>query len=430
VSQQPGFIELVDTEILATSGHGKVVRAPGYAILEDRNVETGDAALAQAWLYPQRSFNQFWRQLTLAPLPANHRQARHFADLAFAQLKALHRELDAPEEVVFILPGSFSKDQLSILLGLANALPVQTVAMVDSAVASASLCASQGDILHLDLHLHQAVISHLKADDNIVRITVDTIPDVGLTSFHRIWAQWIADQFINHYRYDPLHLAETEQQLYNLLPDWLSAIARHGQHTAELATENGNFQVNLTRSELLSLVRAKSQRLQQALDKFPASSQRLASYRLNKLPGLAPLLGLTVLDEYQSIAGCQASLPSYSGQGTVPYVTELPAQPSATSRTPSTGNDRDPASASHVLFRDRAYAIGDGLGISVTDTGLDISRNRHADLWLAFTGQRLQARAQVPMEGLIPDHADNLKAGDSLRLRDEELRLIEVKAEP
>src|SRR5690606_14221904 len=103
----PAIIELVDSEILATANHGEQLSAPGYALLEKSGIATGASAFDQAWLYPQRSFNQFWHQLNLAPLPVSSAYARHFADLAFAQLSQIHRELGQPAEVLFALPGSF-----------------------------------------------------------------------------------------------------------------------------------------------------------------------------------------------------------------------------------------------------------------------------------------------------------------------------------
>ncbi|MFA5679082.1 MAG: hypothetical protein WC953_11870, partial [Pseudomonas sp.] len=295
------LIELIDTEILAVRGEGALLRTPGYALLEDGGIETGAAALAKAWLYPQRSFNQFWRQLTLAPLPANHRHARHYADLAFAQLRQIHADLGAPAQMLFALPGNFSRDQLSILLGLANALPATTLGMVDSAVAAASTLAHSGDLVHLDMQLHQTVITHLRADEQVSRVAVEVVPDSGLKAFHGAWAQYIADQFIQQYRYDPLHQARDEQQLHDRLPGWLDALAHGDQVSAELATGRGNFRLTLSPGALAAQTAERVNRLRQALDKFPPQALRVASYRLERLPGLGEALGIQVLKEQQTL---------------------------------------------------------------------------------------------------------------------------------
>src|SRR5690606_24786455 len=248
----PPSIEVVDGDILARGASGGLLRAPGVALLESKGIATGDDAFRQAWLFPQRSYTQFWHQLNLAPLPAGNQYARHFADLAYAQLHHLHRALGAPGEVLFAIPGSFSRDQLAILLGLANALPVKTLGLVDAAVAAASGIGDyRGELLHLDIQLHQAVITRLRAGDTISRESVEILADAGLKHFHGGWAQYIANLFIREYRYDPLHTAEGEQQLFTKPPGWLDQLASRPETTVELDTPRGAFRLSLQRSGLV-----------------------------------------------------------------------------------------------------------------------------------------------------------------------------------
>jgi len=419
------LIELVDTEILAVRGEGPLLRAPGYALLEDGGIETGAAALAKAWLYPQRSFNQFWRQLTLAPLPASHRHARHYADLAFAQLRQIHTDLGAPDQMLFALPGNFSRDQLSILLGLANALPATTLGMVDTAVAAASSLAHAGDVLHLDIQLHQTVVTHLRVDDQVKRVAVEILPDTGVKAFHNAWAQYIADQFIQQYRYDPLHQARDEQQLHDRLPSWLEALTHDDQVSAELATGRGDFHLMLTRSALAAHTAERVSRLRQALDKFPRGALRVASYRLERLPGVGEALGLQMLKEQQTLDGCRALLPLLASQGSVSFVTELPRRVEAPGRPSDVAaTTRAP---SHLLLRGCAYAIREGIGVARVGGEFAVTRNRQEALVWLDPSLRLESMPGATVD--IKSAGDRLTTGDRFSLDGEPLSLIEVRTE-
>src|SRR5690606_39001923 len=126
----------------------------------------------------------------------------------------------------------------------------------------------------------------LRVDDQVKRVAVEILPDTGVKAFHNAWAQYIADQFIQQYRYDPLHQARDEQQLHDRLPSWLEALTHDDQVRAELATGRGDFHLMLTRSALAAHTAERVSRLRQALDKFPRGALRVASYRLERLPGV------------------------------------------------------------------------------------------------------------------------------------------------
>jgi len=420
------IIELVDSEILARGVAGQWLRSPGYALLDTNGVTTGDKALEQAWLYPQRSFNQYWHQLNLSPLPAGNQFARHYADLAYAQLHQLHQQLGAPGEILFAIPGSFSRDQLAILLGLANALPVKTLGLIDTAVAAtAALGDYHGELLHLDIHLHQAVITRLRADHHITRESVDVIPDAGLKHFYGGWAQYIANLFIREYRYDPLHTADGEQQLYSRLPGWLATLAGQAETTIELSTPRGAFRLNLQRNGLLESSLPRITRMRQALADFDAAGQLVASYRLGKLPGLAAQINARILGEQQVIATCQDFLQDFdSNPDSVDFITHLPRRgaPSSTAAAAA-----PPARPTHLLYGHRAWPLGDGLGIEITASGPLISRDPGAPLRIDTGAGRVRATNRR-YDIIVSGNLNDLRPGDLIRVDGHELRLIEVSA--
>ncbi|KJS03904.1 MAG: hypothetical protein VR73_16180 [Gammaproteobacteria bacterium BRH_c0] len=423
---QPAIIELVDSEILATASDGEQLSSPGYALLEKSGIATGASAFDQAWLYPQRSFNQFWHQLNLAPLPVSSAYARHFADLAFAQLSHIHRELGQPAEVLFALPGSFSRDQLSILLGLANALQIKTLGLVDSAVAAASTLEDlSGELLHVDIQLHQAVITRLSATDSITRLGVEIVPDAGLKAFHSAWAQQIANQFIHEYRYDPLHTAQGEQQLFSKLPVWLRQLATSSETAVELQTPRGNFRLNLQRSALLDSSSARWGKLRELLTRMGSNSPVIASYRLHALAGIDAQLNARILDRQQVIGACRTALPQLAAQGNqLEFVTRLARRQSAHTTPPSKA-DNTTTAATHLLYGHSAVPVATGLAIDIDGPALGLHRGASGKLLLEVRNQQLVLtgeRQDVKVEG----NPDDLRAGDRLVINGVTLTLIQA----
>ena len=428
-------IELVDSEILACGADGRLLREPGFALLGSGGIDTGEAAFNQAWLHPQRSFNQFWQRLSLAPLAGGNRFARHYADLAYAQLSQLHRQLGAPAEMLFAIPGSFSRDQLAILLGLANALPIKTLGLVDAAVAAAStldgiaLDNSEEELLYLDIQLHQAVLTRLSGGAQVARQTVEVLPDAGLHHFYSSWAQYIANLFIREYRYDPLHTAAGEQQLFSKLPGILSALASSPETLLELTTPQGDFRLSLQRGALLESSLPRIARLRELISRLGVKGPLVASHRLGKLPGLAALLDARLLDERQAIDACRRAAAAIHGEGDggVDFITSLPRQttggtavhfPSTTALPPPT----------HLLHGHLAWPLRGELGIEIGDGGVLASRDPQAPLLIRTAGGRTwleHSRYDVVVEG----DRDNLRSGDLIRVADCELRLIEAAAE-
>ena len=64
-------------------------------------------------------------------------------------------------EVLLAVPGSFSADQLSLILGIAKACKMPVVGMVDAAVAASAHGFPGARLLHLDLLLHRVVLTEM-----------------------------------------------------------------------------------------------------------------------------------------------------------------------------------------------------------------------------------------------------------------------------
>ncbi|MEJ2759969.1 MAG: hypothetical protein P8126_00120, partial [Gammaproteobacteria bacterium] len=211
-------IELNDSEIRVSRDTEIILRTPGYAVLRSDDLVLGEQAERVAHLNPRQTNNRYWSNLNQNALSILSPQARHNADLAYRHLLAIHEQAGKPEEVIFSVPGSYSKEQLSLLLGIVESCPFTAVGLVDSAVAAAAAVAGAGRCVHLDIHLHHTVVTYLEISDTVSRMAVYIVEDCGVTDIHDTCASLIADLFIQQSRFDPQHHGETEQALYDSIP--------------------------------------------------------------------------------------------------------------------------------------------------------------------------------------------------------------------
>ena len=264
-------IELSDADIKVATAGEIVLHSPGYALVKDTQIEVGEAAYNQARLHPRRAHNQFWHRLSLDPLTHPTPYYRHHADLVHAHLKHIAEQLEDSAEAVFAVPGSYSKEQLSLLLGVVQESPLTAVGLVDMAAAVASVYPLHQTAFYLDIFLHEAVVSRLDVGDQINRSKVIPVKGVGLAKLYDRWVQLVADVFIEQCRFDPLHSAVTEQALYRKLPLWLAAIeqeqdARRGPAVAGPGHDVEGIELGLGRLDLAEHAKrqqGEAQQLQQ-----------------------------------------------------------------------------------------------------------------------------------------------------------------------
>jgi len=369
------IIELNDSGILchAPDRAEATPTSPGYALLQNQGVITGQQALQQAWLQPQQSFNQYWYQLSLSPLSISNQHARHHADLAYAQLQQLYTDAGQPQQMIFAMPSNTTAEHLGILLGLVKASPFNAAGLVDAAVAAASLCGLKGKLLHADIQLHTTVLSELHSAEQVQRQTASQYPDIPLKAIHDTWAQFIADRFIREYRYDPLHTAAGEQQLHDRLPGWIAQLNTETEIETELSAPQGDFRLRIQRSEFIAANQRRWQRLVEALASTPYDSL-LLSHRLASLPGVLDSLeaaghdNIVTLAADATIAACLAQGDSIAtavdktkGDAQLSFITALPALSSLATKQRSSGIAPQQATATHLLHGHRAYALAQGL---------------------------------------------------------------------
>ncbi len=243
------LLELSDHGLRLSSPQGIIAVTPGFASVDGDTVLYGDKASARYRLHPRESFNRFWHQLTLEPLPSPNPHFRHQADIAYGQLSELMGSLAADSDLVLSLPGHYSREQIAVLLGLMAHCPASTVGLVDQGVLAGAAAQQSPLAVILEMQLHQAVLTSLQMHDNCVtRTRIQQIPGSGLLALHDAWQSMITDAFIRQCRFDPRHTAITEQFIHDHLQDWILAALSHNEVNLEINHKGTLYQATVLRS--------------------------------------------------------------------------------------------------------------------------------------------------------------------------------------
>ncbi len=259
-------IEINDASVLYAVDGVVEQSGPGYALLSVEPPVIGDAALRVARVQPLNVNNRFWDDLEERAMLGRMAAGRSHADLAYLQLAEVWSNLrDRARSVRCVVPPTLKSSQLALFLGMAREAGMPVEGFVDSAVAAASTWSGSGRFLHVELHLHKAIVTAVAVGEGVRRERSEVIPSTGWLGFLESWMRMIAREFVTETRFDPLHQAATEQQLFERLPALLDALAVSDVvaievpfgsevHTLNLAREHFVHEADALYSDLLMRV--------------------------------------------------------------------------------------------------------------------------------------------------------------------------------
>ncbi len=356
-------IELNDIGVFTTVDAGLYAESPGYALFNGEEVVVGKAAQAAARLHPRQINNRFWQQLGLNPLPEQTPSVRHHADLAYRHLQHVHQLASAPERIIFAVPASFERDQLAVLLGITQQCPFDAVGLVDLAVAAAAGMDIPGSGVHIDMQLHQAVVTAFNAaEGSVARSGERIVEGAGILALHNQFAHLIADAFIQQCRFDPLHDAHSEQILYDALPEWLQQAAQLQESVFAIPQGDTVHKAKLSRTALLGPVQQLQQRIQTGIDELTNSAEcTLVTQSLMLLPGFYELVqnGIAIPQGTVAAACWQHAELISSKEASLPFITRLPAtiKRQASSQPIPQAESQTQLPVTHILLDSTAYAV-------------------------------------------------------------------------
>ena len=274
------MIAIIDLNDVALSlwFQDETLHSPGYVLFDGASYRFGTPAMRTSRRTPKAVNTRFWSQLTTQPLAPTLGTARHAADLAHSHLAELHSTGGKPEHVMLAAPGSMTREQLSLLLGIVEHLPFAVSGLIHRSGALA--CASRLERgFHIELQLHQTLITGFETREGILHtLTSQSLPGQGLLAIQDRLATSISALFVNQTRFDPLRSADTEQALYDALPALLSDLQKHSEAHLAIA----GYEARVTRDDLSLAGKALAKQLAQLL---PHDWPVLLEAPLGLLPG-------------------------------------------------------------------------------------------------------------------------------------------------
>jgi hypothetical protein len=378
-------LELSDAGILVSTGRPPrlieidqgSLESAGFALPDKARLITGREAEAGARLHPRQLMNRFWDQLSTDPVEAPTPAARNQAEAACAHLERIwERARHFGQEMVIAVPGYYRRDQLGLILGMAQELGAAVRGFVSLPVAAADPHPA-GLRLHLDIHLHRFEVSVLRTGEEVVLVETATAAEKGLEILRRVWAEAAAAEFVRTTRFDPFHRAESEQALYDRLAVALEALQQTPEAVMEIAAGRSMYRISLTRERLL---RKAAPVYDEHLALLNTVLERHAeagavptfqiTHRLARLPGFVERLQQAASGKVRVLPPGAAALAlqglwrtldtGQNGAGAV-FFTRRPRPAPAAGRpvTPPAADRRGPEPApTHLLHGSLAYPIG------------------------------------------------------------------------
>ena len=308
-------IDINDANLIIADESGVLAAEPGYALVADGEILTGYDAYAQARLRPRDCSNRFWENLSLEEGSAGLDGVDHTAQLAFAQLDDLWKRYGGEEkDALLVVPDHYSREQLGLLLGLAQECGMPVRSLVNTAVAASARPYPGQQLIYLDAGLHRVTATTLEQATDVAAKTEQAIDGVGLASLTDLWAKRVAEIFVLSTRFDPFHDADSEQLVYDRLPMWLQSLQEEDRAELKLPHGGKELCVEVKGDQLLGVAAGFYRALVQLIAQCRSSGDSLVvqvSHRLLGLPGVvnelsrlddAHILPLAVGEAAQRIA--------------------------------------------------------------------------------------------------------------------------------
>lgn len=359
---------LNDAGIVVVDGDKILYREPGFALLEDDHLVTGNAAYASAKLQPRRIHHRFWSDLRTDPLPDRRFHHLSAADLVSNQLEQMWKNVAGDgDSLALAVPPYMSSENLGLLLGITAELQIPVVAMCDAAVCATRRHYEHATPVHIDLSLHSSMLTRLMQEGQVQFERTAIIEDSGMLLLQDTWIKIIAEAFVQQSRFDPLHTAETEQLLQDRLPDWLAAASSAMTVPLEIEYRGVSHQAEIESLELVAAAAPVYQNIVSKLRTFYRAEELPAiqmSDRAARMPGLADTLKTRVggevflLEPGATARGLAKRCQASASGGSVTLARHLSWDQAPVSvEVKSTGvNGGQPT---HLLFGHTAFRLGD-----------------------------------------------------------------------
>jgi hypothetical protein len=360
-------LELNDAS-LAIARDGKLVLpGPGYAAAAGGTLHFGDDARGRIRAAPRQASRRYWSELSESPLPQPILACTSSADLVHAHLARLWELCAGSDGAVLATMPGWSAAQLGLLLGIARDIGMPVAGLVDPAVAASRSPYAGRALWHLHATLDAAWVTRIEQNGGAALGQRERIERCGAAALERGCAEFLARRFVECSRFDPLHDAASEQQLYDRLPAWLAAAARQERVDLSLEHHGNRFDAWTGATDLRSCVGRVCEPLTRTLRGLVSPrepSVLLVHHRLADFPGFIDLLArlpacVPVLLEPGAAARGALRVRAAGGNGAgLRLITALPWDQAA-GEIPGSRPAAAPSAPTHVVFAGRAWRLGE-----------------------------------------------------------------------
>ena len=459
-------LEINNSGILAAGGSpprlltldGESHESPGFALPKKKGLLVGKAAEGKAHIFPRQILHHYWDQLNSDPLEGTGKYyPQNNAEIVFSHLTLMWQQLQRyGDELVIAVPSYYNREHLGLMLGIAQELKIPLKGFVPLSLAASTQISPENMLLYLDIDLHRIEVIYLEQGEHLVLRDFASTAEKGLLHLYRKMVDMIGQAFVRGTRFDPLHKAATEQELYDRLPGILTQFQDDTSMILEISGTGRPYSIMLQRdsmirqaepvyNEIIRLV----QRMHKKRGEGLTSLTLQLSHRLSRLPGCREMLATIgenqIIDLEQGAAAMGTlqvwnELSAQSNRQGISYFTSRPWQPqpqSAASRPLSEIDSQ--GTPTHLLYSNIAFPITekpimigsagksepDGLFITIEANGVAPQHCTVAkqgdDIILENLSNQATYIDETPVSGTIA-----LKLGQTIRVGTfgEQLRLI------
>lgn len=349
------ILELNDWQLTTRNNAGSEI-ASEPAAASDANGELIFGAPAQSLSRqsPQQYNNRYLYTLAPEPLPRDLGPARNQADLIYHHLRSLN--LTDNDGLLIGVGGHVTNEQLGLLLGIAQELQIPVRGFIDNALAYGLDAPASSSFHVIDIELHRLLISKVEVTSQQRSIShCAAIDGAGMAAILEGWMNVIADDFVHKTRFDPLHAAASEQQLFDTVSNWLGQSTltdqririNHGESIRELEVSAGELSDKLSqRLSAVDFTQLGTIGVTERVMAVPFLSDLLAS----RVDAVLPLESASAGRNFSQLGeGLATDQVRRVTSGSSSLMSDLPATTAAA--------DTDLQSATHLLQEHIAFAF-------------------------------------------------------------------------
>jgi hypothetical protein len=284
--------------------------------------------------------------------------------------------LQSGDDAWIAASGLFPPAGLSAVLAIARQRGMRLAGFIDSATASVAALAPGRPSLVLEIGLHHVAVTAVDATASARRRRAVVSTRGGLVELYEGWLDLIGTSMVKRTRYDPLHDAATEQQLFDALPKLAGEANATGGTTASVTAGSERFETALSRDQFASAAEPLYREIMRAFNDLRhagAAATILAPRIVLDMPGLREKLEtlrnselLVVADGFGAAAASLIDLPppESAEADAVRLVRRLPAVRKEALdplvEVTTLGDPVQEQDPSHVLFEGRAFPLDRG----------------------------------------------------------------------